>query len=99
MSSSKKSERRADKNKHKASSHSYANEEINSGEKCNEQRHNKIIRYWTKKLNRSIHKKVRYDCRQDLANKRFRYQGRFIKREELCKLDPIEVCDPSQRSV
>ena len=56
----------------------------------------KILRYWKKKHgNRSTHKKVRYGCRQNLAKQRFRYQGRFIKKEEMAKLDPSEIYDPS----
>ena len=42
---------------------------------------------------------MRYGCRQNLAKQRFRYQGRFIKREELEKLDPSEIYDPNCRNL
>lgn len=64
----------------------------------NEARHEKIIRFWNKKLHKINVSKVRYGCRQNLANQRFRYQGRFIKREELDKLNPTEVYDPFNRT-
>ena len=37
---------------------------------------------------------MRYNCRQNLANQRFRHQGRFIKKEELEKFDLNEIYDP-----
>lgn len=42
------------------------------------ERADKIKRYMDKKKNRSFGK-VRYQCRKDLAQKRVRVQGRFVK--------------------
>lgn len=69
------------------------------GHVATEDRYNKILHFWKKKSNRNSQKKVRYGCRQNLANQRFRHQGRFIKREELEKLDPMDIFDPVMRSV
>jgi len=46
------------------------------------ERADKIRRYLDKKKNRSFGK-VRYQCRKDLAQKRTRVQGRFVKTGEL----------------
>lgn len=60
------------------------------------------MRFWKKKNRRFQAKekrKVRYGCRQNLANQRFRFQGRFIKRDEMDKLNPESVFDPSRMNV
>ena len=57
----------------------------------------KIRNYWIKKHRRCTQKKVRYNCRQNLAKQRFRHQGRFITREEMEKLDPDQIYDPNSR--
>ena len=62
-------------------------------------RNEKIRNYWAKKARRTSKKKVRYGCRQNLAKQRFRHQGRFIKKEEMDKLDPDQIYDPNVRSV
>lgn len=47
------------------------------------QRADKVRRYLEKKKSRSYSKKIRYECRQKLAEKRKRVQGRFMKGNEL----------------
>lgn len=47
-------------------------------------------------------KEVRYHCRKDLADKRFRYRGRFISQEQKEKIlaeDPtaFDIYDPNQK--
>jgi hypothetical protein len=56
-----------------------------------------VRRYWEKKRIRKTQKFVRYECRKNLAEKRFRYQGRFVKFEQLAQLDPDMVYNPHQR--
>ena len=55
----------------------------------------KIMRYWHKKGKRITKKQIRYDCRQNLAKARFRYQGRFITKAEMEQLDRNEIYDPN----
>lgn len=62
-----------------------------------EHRMNKVRKYWLKKHRRITAKKVRYGCRQNLARQRFRFQGRFITKAEMEKLDPEQIYDPNVR--
>jgi len=40
-----------------------------------------ISRYHSKRLRRVWNKKIRYNCRKDLADRRLRVKGRFVKRD------------------
>ena len=70
-----------------------------SGGLTYEQRSEKIKKLWEKKRAKKTQtqKFVRYECRKNLAEKRFRYQGRFVKLEQLALLDPELVFNPSSK--
>jgi hypothetical protein len=53
------------------------------GQLTHQERRVKVQNYLDKKRKRKGKSNVRYGCRQDLAHKRFRFQGRFIKLEDL----------------
>mmetsp|Transcript_30537 Transcript_30537/g.34965 ORF Transcript_30537/g.34965 Transcript_30537/m.34965 type:complete len:402 (-) Transcript_30537:80-1285(-) len=48
-----------------------------------EERKVKVQNYLAKKQRRLNNSNIRYECRQNLAHKRFRFQGRFIRFEDL----------------
>ena len=50
------------------------------------ERYAKIKRFKEKKLNRNWDKKIFYDCRKKVADKRLRIKGRFIRKEDQKKL-------------
>lgn len=58
------------------------------------QRNDRIRSYWEKKKRRNSQKTVRYAVRKNLAEKRYRFQGRFVKLEQLQELDPDFVYNP-----
>ena len=43
----------------------------------------KVLKFWEKKKQRMNRNHVRYHCRKDLAQNRFRYHGRFISKEQM----------------
>lgn len=64
-----------------------------------EQRHIKVKNYLLKKQKRKSVNNVRYECRQNLAQKRFRYQGRFVKLEDLPKFGKQLIIDFNGRKL
>lgn len=77
-----------------------------------EERRAKILKFWDKKLQRANKKKqVRYHCRKDLADNRFRYHGRFISKEQMEKIlesnkhgmdeiyNPVTKCTPKTKQI
>lgn len=59
----------------------------------------KVRLYLAKKRTRMTHGKVKYECRQDLAQRRFRFQGRFIKSEDIHKLKGKLIIDFNARKL
>lgn len=77
-----------------------------------EERRTKILKFWDKKIARANKKKhVRYHCRKDLADNRFRYHGRFISKEQMEKIlesnkhgieeiyNPLTKCTPKSKQI
>ena len=50
-----------------------------------EERRHKILRYWEKKKLKISRGHVRYHCRKDLAQNRYRLHGRFISKDQMEK--------------
>lgn len=61
------------------------------------ERKRKVEKYLMKKRKKS--QGVRYECRKNLAQKRLRYQGRFISAKEAEKLDQRLIYNPSNALV
>ena len=77
-----------------------------------DERRHKILKFWDKKIQRANKKKqVRYHCRKDLADNRFRYHGRFISKEQMEKIlegnkhgmdeiyNPYTKCTPKTKQI
>lgn len=60
-----------------------------------EQRQAKVKRYLEKKRRRKElnNSKVRYECRKDLADRRYRLQGRFVRLEDIKRLEKDYIFD------
>jgi hypothetical protein len=58
-----------------------------------DQRMTKVQHYLDKKKTRFSENNVRYGCRQQLASNRFRFQGRFIRIEDLHKFKGKFIID------
>ena len=58
----------------------------------------KIRIYLIKKYSRSIKRQHRYKGHSITACQRFRYKGRFIKKDAMERLSPEEIYDPSNPS-
>jgi hypothetical protein len=53
-----------------------------------------ISRYQGKRTRRVWNKKIRYNCRKNLADRRLRVKGRFVKKEEQAKLAALTPTIP-----
>ena len=51
-----------------------------------EEKKQKVLKFWEKKKLKMKKDHVRYHCRKDLAQNRFRYHGRFISKEQMQKI-------------
>ena len=74
-------------------------EEETIGTLTREERREKIQKYQEKKKSRKQNGHVRYECRKSLAQKRYRYQGRFVKVSDLPMLMQEHVYDPNSKEV
>jgi len=89
-----------------------SNDSMRGSTLSQEERKNKILKFWDKKIAINNKKKhVRYHCRKDLADNRFRYHGRFISKDQMQKIvdsskqgfediyDPKMKCTPKTKQI
>lgn len=60
------------------------------------ERRMRLERYREKRAARNYNRRVKYDCRKMIADKRVRVQGRFVKREEEAALVAASTRDDHQ---
>lgn len=82
-------------NPHKFKSFTENHQDGMIGYLTREEREIKVKRYLDKKKRRKeqINQAVRYECRKDLADRRYRLQGRFVKLEDIKRLEKDYIFD------
>lgn len=65
------------------------------------ERETKVKRYLEKKRRRreQINNTIRYECRKDLADRRYRLQGRFVKLEDIKRLEKDYIFDTRSKKL
>lgn len=64
------------------------------------ERKERVSKYLRKKKMRNNKKReVKYQCRKELANQRYRFQGRFIKLEDLPEMQDKYIIDERNKKI